>query len=261
MRSLSSVVKSAHVIMDNKKFVLSSKITMPEIPLDDPRLLEREGQKKQTNEEMIASAYEESKQIIERAMEEAQTHINAARNEAEKIISDGMDQSKEIMDRSRQEGYYDGQQQGFEEGRQVAQALINDALEIKQNAVETYKQLVNDAEPEIVELVLEICSKILNKALEADDYILGLIQSALSKCTYTTNVVLRVSDDDYEYVAHEKNKILSMCQNVDDIEIKIDRSLSRGACLLESPAGMIDAGIQVQLDYIRNRFEEILMSE
>lgn len=261
MRSLSSVVKSAHVILDNKTFVLSSKITMPEIPPEDLRGVDRDGQKHQTGEEMIASAYEESKQIIERAMEEAQTHINAARSEAEKIISDGMDQSKEIMDKSRQEGYYDGQQQGFEEGRQVAQALINDAIVIKQNAIDTYKTLIDDAEAEVVELVLEICSKVLNNALKADDYILGLIQSALGKCTYTTNLVLRVSDDDYEYVAHEKNKILSMCQNIDDIEIKVDRSLSRGACLLESPSGMIDAGIQIQLDYIRNRFEEILMSE
>lgn len=261
MRSLSSVVKSAHVILDNKKFVLSSKITMPEILPDDPRFIEKEGLKRQTNEEMIASAHEEAKQIIERAMEEAQVHINAARNEAERIISDGMDQAKDLMDKAKQEGYYEGQQQGFEEGRQIAQGLIEEAVEIKQNVIETYKEVVTSAEPEVIEIILDICSKILNRAMEADEYILGLVQSALSKCTYTTNVILRVSEEDYEYVVHEKNKILTLCQNIDDIEIKIDRSLVRGGCMIESPAGMIDSSIQIQMDFIRNRFEEILMSE
>lgn len=261
MRSLSSVVKSAHVIMDNKKFVLSSKITMPEIPADEMQFLEREMGKKQSPDEVIQSAHDEARKIIEQAMEEAQVHINEAKDEAQRIISDGMDQSKDIKDKARMEGYEDGQQEGFNEGRQIAEALIQEAMDIKSYSVDFYKQLIDNAEAEVIDMTLEISSKILNSAMTSDEYILGLVQEAVRKCTYTTSVILRVSEEDYPYVVSEKNKILVLCQTLDDIEIKIDRSLVRGGCVLETPTGMIDASIQTQLDYVRNRFEEMLKSE
>ncbi len=261
MRSLSSVVKSAHVIMDNKKFVLSSKITMPEITVEEMSFLEKEMAKKQSHEEVIQSAHDEARKIIEQAMEEAQIHMNAAKDEAQRIISDGMDHARETQEKARLEGYEDGQQAGFEEGRQIAETLIQEAMDIKAYSVDFYKQLVENAEAEVIDMVLDIASKILNRALSADEYILGLIQEAVSKCTYTTMVTLRVSEEDYPYVLSEKNKILVLCQTLDDIEIKIDRSLSKGGCVLETPTGMIDASIETQLNYVRGRFEEMLKSE
>ena len=259
MRSLSSVVKSSHVIMDNKKFVISTKITMPEVPAVDP-LLDKE-HKKQHAEDLIKEAHEESKRIMERAMEEAQDHIHHAKQEAERIISDGMDQAIEAKEIARQEGYLDGQKQGFDEGRQVAQSLIEDALTVKEEAIAQYREMLIQAEPEIMELVLDICSKVLNHKIQADDYIVGLIKMALDKCNYTTDVVLRVSEEDYDYVVMEKDRILVLCETVDEIEVKMDRSLHRGACVIESPSGTIDASIQVQLDYIKHRVEELLISE
>lgn len=256
MRSLSSVVKSAHVIMDNKKFVLSSKITLPEIIVD-----ERHSEAKKNPEEIVFSAHEEARAIIERAMEEAQDHINHAKDESERIISDGMDQAKELMDKSRMEGFQEGQQKGFEEGRQIAQSLIDEALDTKAAATRQYQEMLLAAEPEIVQMILDITSKVLNKALEDDSYILQLVQLAINQCTYTTDVVLKVSEEDFNYVQMEKDKILSLCPSVENIEIKIDRGMTRGGCVIESPVGTIDVSIQTQLDYIVSRFEAILQSE
>lgn len=257
MRSLSSVVKSAHVIMDNKKFVLSSKITLPELVVD-----ERHGEsKKQTPEDMLLAAHDEARAIIERAMEEAQDHINHAKDESEKIISDGMDQAKEIMDKARMEGFQEGQQKGFEEGRQIAQSLIDEALDTKAAAIEQYQEMLLAAEPEMVQMILDITSKVLNKEMEEQSYILSLVQLAINQCTYTTDVVLKVSEEDFHYVQMEKEKILTLCPSVENIDIKIDRGMTRGGCVIESPVGTIDAGVQTQLDYILSRFEAILQSE
>lgn len=262
MKSLSSIVKSSQVILDNKKFVLSTKITVPEIlPTIELNIAEKEHLKKQTADEIIKNAEDEARHIIERAMEEAQGHVHEAKQEVERIISDGMDQVIEIKEKAKQEGFGEGQREGFDEGRQVAQTLIDEALNVKELAIQKYNRLLTESEPEIMNIVIDICSKILNQQMEDDGYIVGLIKLAMEKCTYTTDVVLRVSEDDYDYVLMEKDKILVLCENVDDLEIKLDRSLERGSCVVESPSGIIDSSIQVQLDYVVNRINEILVSE
>lgn len=258
---MSSIVKSSHVILDNKKFVLSTKITMPELSIEDLLPTDREHIKKQHVEDLIKEANDEARRIVERAMEEAQNHVHAAKQESEKIISDGMDQVIEVKDKARQEGYQEGQKEGFNEGRQVAQSLIEDALTVKEEAIQKYNKMLEDAEPQIMDIILQITSKVLNKKMAEDDYIVGLIKMALDICTYTSGVTLRVSEDDYDYVLMEKDRILVLCESVDDIEVKLDRSLNRGACVVESPSGVIDASVQVQMDYIKNRIDELLISE
>lgn len=261
MRSLSSVVKSSHVILDNKKFVISTKITMPELPPEEQLAADREHLKKQHVEDILKDAQDEARRLIEQAMEEAQNIVHEAKQEAEKIISDGMDQAIEAKEKAKQEGFGEGQKEGFNEGRQVAQSLIEDALTVKEEAIEKYNLMLEQAEPEMLEMILQICSKVLNQKMTSDDYIVGLIKMALDMCTYTTGVVLRVSEDDYDYVLMEKDRILVLCETVDDIEVKMDRSLTRGACVVESPSGIIDASVQIQLDYIKNRVQELLISE
>ena len=261
MRSLSSIVRSSHVILDNKKFVLSTKITTPEIPPEELLALEKEHHKKQSADEIIKEASDEARRIIERAMEEAQVHIQEATQEVERIISDGMDQTIEIKDKAKNEGYQEGQKEGFAEGRQVAQTLVEEALAVKEEAIQNYRKLLEETEPEVMEMVIDICSKVLNQRITDDGYIVGLIKMAIDKCTYTTDIILRVSEDDYDYVIMEKDKILVLCENVEDLIVKMDRSLQRGACIVESPSGTIDSSVQVQLDYVVNRIKEILVSE
>jgi flagellar assembly protein FliH len=261
MKLLSSIVKSSHVILDNKRFVLSTKITTPEIVADATAKTEPEHLKKQRAEELIASAIDEARVIVEQAMEEAQHHVQLSKFEAEKIISDGMDQAIGAKAKAKLEGFREGQMEGFDEGRQVSQALVNDALVVKEEAITKYRQMIDNSESDVMHLVIDICTKILNQKMTQDDYIVGLIRMALDKCTYTTNVVLRVSEEDYDYVLMEKDRILVLCESVDDIEVKMDRSLNRGACVVESPSGSIDASIQVQLDYIKQRIEDLLISE
>lgn len=241
--------------------MLSTKITTPEISADDLAALEKEHHKRPSADDIIKEANDEARRIIERAMEEAQVHLQEATQEVERIISDGMDQTIEIKDKAKNEGYQEGQKEGFAEGRQVAQTLVEEALVVKEEAIERYRSLLEETEAEIMEMVIDICSKVLNQKITEDSYIVGLIKVAIDKCTYTTDIVLRVSEDDYDYVIMEKDKILVLCENVEDLIVKMDRSLKRGDCIVESPSGTIDSSIQVQLDYVVNRINEILVSE
>ncbi len=261
MKSLSSIVRSSHVILDNKKFVLSTKITVPEIPADELLAQDKDHPRKQSADELIKEANDEARRIIERAMEEARAHLQEASQESERIISDGMDQVLEIKDKAKNDGFLEGQKEGFDEGRQVAQALIEEALKVKSEALEKYNKLLEDSESEVMTLIADICSKVLNQKILEDDYIVGLIKMAIDKCTYTTDIVLRISEDDYDYVIMEKDKILALCENVEDINVKMDRSMERGACIVESPSGTVDSSVQVQLDYVVNRIKDILVSE
>lgn len=260
MRSLSSIVRSSHVILDNKKFLLSSKIINTGAELESAPAVPHETTA-QMADSIIKKAIDEADSIIENAMDEAQSKIVNANAEAERIMADAMDQAKLLRDKSFSEGLEQGKQEGFNEGRDIAEAIIQEALEIKNQALLQYAQLLDSSETEIVDLILDITQKVLNKELESPDYIVGLVKSAIDKCTYTQQVVLRVSEDDFDYVIMQKDKIIVLCENVDDIEVKVDRSFTRGSCVVESISGNIDSSIQTQMDYIENRFRELLISE
>ncbi len=206
------------------------------------------------------------KNEIDKKILEAEKDINKkltnANKQAELIISEAYEDSKKIFENAKKEGYEEGFSKGQDEGRVKADKVIQEALEIKQNLIKTKKEMARKLEHQIVELVIDSVEKILSKKLdEEEDTILGLIKQGLDKCTYTDSLILRVSPQDYDYVVEVKDKILSLAENIEDITIKKDGSLKKGACILDTVSGSIDSSIKTQLDNIKKLFKELLGNE
>jgi len=259
MKSLSRIVKRTQVILDEKKFRLTPEIT-PEITPELEESVEIGA------EEVTSSApsmsEEDLQAMVDEAVEEARTLTEKAKTEADHVVEEAYNQVQGIYDKANQEGYAEGQKAGFEEGKKQSEELIQEALNIKKNAVMQYKSLLQNAEPELVDLVLSTVEKILNKHIEEDvETIEGLIRSALEKCAYTDDLVLRVASEDYSFTLSLKDRILSLAENVDSIEIKEDKSLAPGSCIIDTSAGSVDSSISTQFEQIRTTFELLLSSE
>lgn len=255
MRSLSKIVRRAQVILDEKKFRLTPEIA-PEI---------EEKEELGAEEEMPAApsiSEEDLQNMIDEAVQEARTLTAQAKSEADEIIEAAYEQAKGIYEKANQEGFEEGHQNGFEEGRQQSELLIQEALNIKDTAVLQYKSMLENAEPEMIEIVLMTVEKILNKRVDEDEAAVeGLIKSALEKCAYTDDLVLRVAPEDFSFALSLKNRILTLAESVDNIEIKEDKSLSPGSCVIDTSAGSVDSSIATQFEQIRETFESLIGSE
>ena len=185
-----------------------------------------------------------------------------ADQQAKLIINEAYKDSKLIFENAKSEGYAKGYAEGFEAGKQETDCIMQEALSIKKNILNSKYSITKELEKDIVTLVLETAEKVVYSNLEESrESILGLIRLGLEKCTYTESLTLRISPMDYDYVISVKDRILCLAENIEDINIKKDTSLKRGSCILDTVSGSIDSSVEAQFVHIHETFKQLLGSE
>jgi len=274
--SKSKIVKSYRITLDDKKYKLSPELFY----LDSLKAKEMYGDEEhgefsdsyevglepeeptKTEEEILAEMEAMKMDIIEQANMVAQENIISAKEDAEKVISDAYNQAQSILENAKNEGYSIGEKDGFDQGRAIADGLIDEAMDIKEEIQKRKEATFKESEEKIVNMIISISETILNKKIDEDyEIIEGLVVSAIKKCIFTENLILRVSTEDFDYAVSSKKKFLALAESVDDIVIKQDNSLKPGSCVLDSEAGSVDSSIWTQFEHVRDKFLELLESE
>lgn len=261
---MSKLFKSSRVVIDDEAFVLSSKVDIPtNIPESQDEMAAKSEEEASLEAATVAleEARNEANTLLEEADQEAATILKKAEDSSERILQDAYEQAKGIMENAQEEGYKKGYDQGYKESHDEAQAIIDQALGIRDAWHKEREKILKDSEREIVELVLESLQKVLNKQVDEGEYIEGLVKNALLKMTQVTQFVLRVSPEDYNQAISIKPMILAMTEKIEDVEIRQDIHLEKGSCVVDSDAGSIDSGLWTQYEQIKTVFEDLLRSE
>ena len=204
----------------------------------------REVSPKENAEKHLQTAREQADVIIREAELEAQRIIQQAHIDSEK-------KRNAVLEDARQKGYA----KGYDEGKKQYEHLIKEAQLIKENSLHEYREILEGAEADIIEMVLDIAKKVVAKEVQTDrSIILDLVREAFGRCINREKVVLKVSSEDYDYVVENKKEILSSIEGVDDIDIKEDSSMKAGSCIVETPFGSFDAGVNTKISRIEEAF-------
>ena len=215
-----------------------------------------------TGKMQIESLEEHANNIIEDAKVMYLRIIEEANSEAQKILNIAKQEKGLIFAHSTENGFAEGHDAGFAKGLNQAEALIQQAAELKLNLDERSKQMYKEAEVEIMEMVLDIARKVIGEELKQNSEILiSLIKQALDKCAFKDKLVIRVSEQDYDYVNSNRDKIIVLTEGINDLEILCDKALQKGSCIVETPGGEINSGISVQLNEIEKAFEYLMRNE
>lgn len=214
----------------------------------------------------IHSFEEERQMLLEQAEDEVSEIIRSAEREAAEILEKSYIESKSTMEKYREKGYSDGYEKGMAEGRETGylemESLIMEAKLLKQQAYDEKNKLAHELEEEIVQLVIQTSRRILQAELQENQELLfQLIEEGLKKCNYTENLIIHVSDMDYDMVYAYQNRIYLMTDGIYDIAVKSDPSMSPGSLVIETASGQVDAGVETQLKQIEVAFRELLQSE
>lgn len=262
---MSKLVKSSQIIIDKKKYVLNNDFFIPIQMVVEAA--EQESEDEALDDNISRQSYEDELREMKEAMLEAvkvekDQVMFSVIEERDLMIQEAYDKSKEIQEQARQKGYDQGYQDGVSNGYGEASSFIDEALEIKKKYYEKYDRIKTDSEVEITGIIISTVESILNKHVEEDyELINGLVEKAIEKCAFTTNLSLRVSPEDYEGAISIKKYILSLTENVEDIEIKQDNALPKGSCVVDSDAGSVDSSVHTQFENVKNKFIELLQSE
>jgi flagellar assembly protein FliH len=211
--------------------------------------------KNSTDESGIAN----SEEIIKNARIDAELIIQEAQYEANRILENSKieaDENKDkIFSEAREKGYNDG----FTEGKQQYEELVSEAEQIRENAKLEYKEILDSIESDAVNLILDIAKNVIGTEISFHkEDILYLVKQAFEKCANKESVLLKAAPEDYDFIIANKNRLLSMIENVGELKIKKDSSLKAGACIIETQYGSIDAGIQTKIKKIEEMFKQMI---
>lgn len=259
---MSSVIKSFSIV--------EIETTNPTQDLDD--------EKKKIDEEVIESIIEEAKakgqkeyeEIINKAKEESSKIIEEAENQKESIMDMAYTRSKEILEQAKETGhtegydagYSEGYEVGYNEGKTKSDSLINEALEIKNGYIDKKKGLLKELEEDIIELVISIYEKVINKKNQEDnEMIISLVLAGINRLDLTDKLTIITSKEDFSILEMAKNEILAKASMISHLDIRYDISLEKGDCILETSKGNIDVSLKNQLDEVRELLTTILNNE
>jgi len=260
---LSKIFKSSRVVLDDKTFVLSTKLNEP-VPISDvEEITISEGiSPSEIANQLIESARVTANQILEDADSEYEQKMLSAQNSSDSIVSNAYDQAKGIMEQAKAEGYQDGYNRGVDDSQDIAKQIVDEALHIKEEWSQMRFNLMKETEVEMVNIVIEAIEKILEYKVETDQTLIeSLIKQGIGRVTKSHLVSIRVSNEDYNHALSIKPMIIATSDKIEDIEIKRDPTLENGSCIIDTDSGSIDSGIQTQLEQIKKIFDDLLKGD
>jgi len=251
---LSRVLKADYVnvgspkTIENKIIILNNVKRTDKLSVDVQRL-QKDGPI--IADELINDAKQMYLRIIDEANSEATQILDAAYVEAGKLKQAEM-----------KNGYTQGYEKGYIDGKSQAESLLQEASEIKDFLDDRKEAILKDIEENILDLILDISKKLFGEELAQNkEAIFLLIQQALNKCAFKNKLIIRVSSLDFDNVNLNKDKLEAMVEGVSDIEVYEDKSLAQGSCVIETPSGEVNSGIDVQIKELEKIFIYILRNE
>lgn len=210
-------------------------------------------------EKIIEDAKKKSLKIIEDAEEQKETMIDMAHARTEEILEEA---KKTGYNEGYELGYREGYETGYNEGKVKSDALINEAVEIKNGYIYKKESLLKELEEDIIELVISIYEKLINKKNEEDsELIISLVLNGINNLDLTDKLTIITSKEDFNILEMARNEILAKASMISELDIKYDISLEKGDCILETSKGNIDVSLKNQLAEVRELLTTILNNE
>jgi flagellar assembly protein FliH len=209
--------------------------------------------------ESVKNKVEDAQEVLEKTRLEAESIIREAELEADRIIENARKKAEELKSLIEEESRQKGYEEGYEEAKKQHNDLIREAEAVKENALKEYKEVLEGIEKDAVDVIIGVSRKVIDDEINLNqEYLLNLVRQAFEKCSNRENIAIKVSSKDYEFIEENKDKILSMTEGIDGLDIIEDKSLKPGDLILETAYGSVDSGVNTKIKKIEEAFEKVL---
>lgn len=141
-------------------------------------------------------------------------------------------------------GFAQGERAGAEAASQRGEATLHRLTETLNELMNVRTDMIRQTERQMVHLALAIARRILQREVSLDpDLLLAMARVALERLGDSARVMVRLHPDDY--AAAGAARVADFTTS--NVTVVADSRLSRGACRVESDMGLLDVGIDAQL--------------
>lgn len=257
MSDASKLFKKKQVIIENQSFVVS--IPKRKVSSEEASVKDSEDEDLLDADDPVERALRDRHHLLSDADQEAKEIISGAKKTAEEIILGAYDKSEEIRRTAREEGYASGLQTAEEEYRRRLEESEGELLEIKRELLKERETLLLRSEHEMIALVLNTLERMVSIRRDTDeDLVMNLVQKSISGLTHINHLVVRISEFDRDQSERIKSKLMLGAERIDTVEVKIDETLEKGSCVVETDRGSINAGLDLQLERVKRAFRSLI---
>ncbi len=188
--------------------------------------------------------------------QDAASIVDEARQRADELVRTAASQAATLRRNADQEG----RTAGYQDGVAAARAELAEALALVQRVAREAKTirdtLLNGAEREMIELVIEAIGRILGDRVATDpDLVVHTVRRALEHAGSQNVVRVRIHTDDFQILTAS---IEEQYGATPPFQVLGDNSVSVGGCIIDTDSGEIDARLDVQLDEIASILREAI---
>ncbi len=286
------VLEEAEIFdIDSKVFIPTPIVKRPVLELEEEYAGPTAEELETENRRKIGKAEEEAKKIIEDAQleakkiigdaekgsfdyikkatekvkqldEESKIDIDKHRIGQEEALQKKIQEQKEALrkeygetkEKSQKEGY----EAGYESGRREVERLIDRLHTIIEGAIDKRDTIINDAETQIIRIVLLIARKVV-KAIseEQKNVVIDNIIASLERIKGKTEIIIRVNTEDLELTTEHKDEMMQRFEELRHVTILEDTRVDKGGCIIETDFGSVDARIATQLQEIEEKIRAL----
>ena len=207
-------------------------------------------------------AFLKAKQIVDSAQQFSAEKLREARENAARECADAKkhgytDGYAKGTEQGRKEGTEAGYRAGFEEGRKQAEADNRkslDELSLMIEAVEKSKtKILGKFEDDLIDLSTSIAKAILKQELHSDEKTMrNIILAAMEEYRHQEWIRIYVPEETASVLLKADGGIAEALSEISDsVKVVTAPNMTDGACIIETPDQVIDAGIDSQLAKIR----------
>ncbi|MDD3023969.1 MAG: FliH/SctL family protein, partial [Syntrophomonadaceae bacterium] len=249
---MSKIIKKSDLVLSHPRVIqfldnLALEQDFPEVEeILIPALSELDQEKidiellKKESQTILAETEQLVMGLLEKARNEAKNIINDAREEAEVIRAQVQEEAQRIQEQAGSEGYSDGLKKAQAEIEADRQMAIEQSQSLIEEARRTKIAILDSVENDIVRLAMAIAKKVVVAELSSNPRaIVDIVRQAISFLDNPYNVRVYVNPADLQYLLDSiANEGLTEIGSADlDIEVKADRRISSGGCIVDSSMG------------------------
>ena len=182
---------------------------------------------------------------------DSSTHVDQLLEEIgerEKYIKQMTDKNHSLEKEAYEKGFTQGEKAGRELGEKRFDSAIKSFREAADDLCSLREKVYQESEQQLLELVLAVTRKVIQKEVETDKQILlDVLRSALHYVADREVVKVRVHPSDLEFASQHKAEIIREIEGLGKLTFEGDKEVARGDALIESSYGIVDAGVEKYL--------------
>ncbi|HHY47671.1 MAG TPA: hypothetical protein GX506_10295 [Firmicutes bacterium] len=213
---------------------------------------------RRTGGDSVDDSLVRARRMLDEARQDAERIVRDAREEAGRLLREARDEAEAIRSEAFRSGYDDGLSKAASDLSSEIEGLVN-ALRSARDAILAQKRdMMKAAEQELIELALEIASRIIRREIARDSScVIEVIEDALRHTSGEGMITVRVAETDLERARGALPAFQKLLDGAHDLKILPDPRVEPGGCIVETQFGTVDARPARQFEQIRRSLGDV----